>query len=98
MTWFVAHGLQIDHLPPFRYNLDTPLPHLTREQANRLIRSDLLGLHIHGTWIAPPLELGTKMQFYKDHLMRLTNDGFIMRPDYMDIHMSHAMRIAIGQI
>lgn len=98
LTWFVTHGLQIDHLPPFRYNLDTPLPRLTREQANRLIRSNLLGLHIHGTWIAPSLELGTKMQFYRDHLMRLTNDGFIMRPNYMDIHMSHAMRIAINQI
>ena len=88
LTWFEAHGLQIDHFPPFRYNLDAPLSRLTGEQANRLIRLYLLGLHIHGTWIAPSLELGTKMKFYRDHLLRLTDDDFIRSPDYMDIHVT----------
>ena len=98
LAWFEAHGLQIDHLPPFWYNLDAPLSCITRKQANRLIRLDLLGLQIHDTWITPSLELGTKMKFYRDHLLRLIDDGFIWRADYMDIHMSHAMRIAIDQI
>ena len=30
--------------------------------------------------------------------MRITEDGFIQRPSYLDTYMSHIMRIAIGQL
>jgi len=43
-------------------------------------------------------ELGTKMAFYREHLLQLTEDGFVTRPSYMDTHLSHALRCAIGQI
>ena len=55
------------------------------------------------TWIEPSQELGTKSAFYREHLLQLTADGFIIRPSYMDTHLSHGLRCvglrcAIGQI
>ena len=46
----------------------------------------------------PIQELGTKMAFYREHLLQLTGDGFVIRPSYMDTHLSHGLRCAIGQI
>lgn len=39
-----------------------------------------------------------KMAFYREHLLQLTGDGFVIRPSYMDTHLSHGLRCAIGQI
>lgn len=50
------------------------------------------------TWIQPAHELGTKMAFYREHLLQLTEDGFVIRPSYMDTHLSHGIRCALGQI
>ena len=38
------------------------------------------------------------MAFYKEHLLQLSGDGFVIRPSYMDSHLSHGLRCAIGQI
>ena len=38
------------------------------------------------------------MAFYREHLLQLTGDGFVIRPNYMDTQMSHGLRCAIGQI
>ncbi|KAH7292489.1 hypothetical protein KP509_29G071000 [Ceratopteris richardii] len=38
------------------------------------------------------------MAFYREHLLILTTDGFVTRPSYMDTHLSHALRCAIGQL
>ena len=50
------------------------------------------------TWIEPIQELGTRMAFYREHLLQLTGDGFVIRPSYMDTHLSHGLRCAIDQI
>eukprot|EP00250_Pteridium_aquilinum_P019422 c24426_g1_i1 orf=1306-2640(+) len=97
-SWFELHGFSIDRLPPFQYSLEAPLLSLTRPEISRIIRQDLIQLDTRRTWIDPPQELGTKMAFYRDHLLRTTEDGFIVRPGYMDTHLSHALRCAIGQI
>ena len=39
----------------------------------------------------PKISLGTKMAHYK-------TDGFIIRPPYMDIHLSYVLHSAIGQL
>ena len=88
----------MDRLPPFQYSLDAPSLSLTRVEITRLIQQDLTQLDTRRTWIEPSHELGTKRAFYREHLLQLTADGFIIRPSYMDTHLSHGLRCTIGQI
>lgn len=89
-SWFQPHGVSMDRLPPFQYSLDAPSLTLTRAEITRLIRQDLIQLDTRRTWIQPMQELGTKMAFYREHLLQLTEDGFVTRPSYMDTHFSCA--------
>ena len=34
----------------------------------------------------------------KTHFLKTSEDGFILRPPYMDIHLSYALRSVIGQL
>ena len=97
-SWFQLHGFSMERLPPFQYSLDAPSLDLTHPEKTRLIRQDLVQLDTRRTWIQPVQELGTKMTFYREHLLQLTEDGFVTRPRYMDTHLSHGIRCAIGQI
>ena len=97
-SWFQRHGFNIDRLPPFQYSLDAPSLPITRTEITRLIRQDLIQLDTKMTWVEPVQELGTKMAFYKEHLLKLSGDGFVIRPSYRDTHLSHSLRCAIGQI
>ena len=38
------------------------------------------------------------MGFYTKHFLQLTEDGFVVRPAYMDTYLSHGIRCAIGQM
>ncbi|RYA67342.1 hypothetical protein DD595_26345, partial [Enterobacter cloacae complex sp. 4DZ3-17B2] len=97
-SWFQAHGFSIDRLPPFQYSLDAPSLTLTQSEITKLIRQDLTQLDTRRTWIQPAQELGTKMADYKENFLQLSEDGFVIRPSYMDTHLSHGLRCAIGQI
>ncbi|MCO5607117.1 hypothetical protein L7F22_061309 [Adiantum nelumboides] len=88
----------MDRLPTFQYSRQAPSMSLTRVEITRLICQDLMQLDTRRTWIEPSQELGTKMAFYREHLLHLTGDGFVIRPSYMATHMSHGLRCAIGQI
>ena len=96
--WIESHGLNIDQLPPFQYSLDAPSLELTKQEINKLIRQDLVQNDTRRTWIDPVQGLGTKRAFYKENFLHLTEDGFIIRPEYMDVHLSFSTRCAIGQI
>ena len=50
------------------------------------------------TLISPKISLGTKMAHYKTHFLLTSGDRFIIRPPYMDIHLSYALRSVIGQL
>ena len=97
-SWFELHGFSMDRLPPFQYSLDAPSLSLTQREITRVIRLDVFQLDTQRTWIQPAQELGTKMAFYREHLLQLTEDGFLTRPAYMDTHLSHGLRCAIGQV
>lgn len=97
-TWLSLHGLDIDRLPPYNYSLDCPTLNFSRSELNRVIRADILRINTERTWIRPSLPLGSRMEFYRSHFLHLTQDGFVTRPQYMDIHLTHSMRAAIGQI
>ena len=90
-SWFQLHGFTIGRLPPFEYSLDAPMLTLTRPEINKIIRQDLTQLETKRTWLNPSLELGTKMAFYKNHFLATTEDGFIVRPRYMDSHLLHGL-------
>ncbi|MCO5577293.1 hypothetical protein L7F22_031120 [Adiantum nelumboides] len=109
--WFQRHGFSMDRLPPFQYSLEAPslpitkaernriisLP-ITKAERNRIIRQDLIQLDTKRTWVESIQELGTKMAFYRGNFLQVSEDGFVTRPSYMDTHLSHGLRCAIGQI
>ena len=95
-TWLAEHGIHIDSLPPFQYDADSPYIRLSTVERNQVLRADLTQLHTREIWT--PVGLPTKMEHYRQHFLRVTEDGFIQRPRYMDVYMSHAMRVAIGQL
>ena len=65
---------------------------------SRIIQLDLLQLHTSRVWIEAH-ELPTKTHFYRDHFLRICEEGFITRPQYLeDRRVSPALRIAIGQM
>ena len=97
-AWLCLHGVDIERLPPFQYSLDAPSLTLSKQEINKLIKQDLTQLDTKRTWMEPIGELGTKKKFYKEHFLLLSNDGFITRAAYMDIHLSYNVRSAIGQI
>ena len=96
--WFQRHGFSMDRLPPFQYSLEAPSLPITKTERNRIIRQDLIQLDIKRTWVEPIQELGTKMAFYRGNFLQVSEDGFVTRPSYMDTHLSHGLRCAIGQI
>ncbi|MCO5569025.1 hypothetical protein L7F22_022731 [Adiantum nelumboides] len=96
--WFSTHGLDIQQLPPFQYDPDSPLIRLSHEERNRVLRQDLWHLYIKETRIIPRQPLPPKMQYYRDRFMTILEDGFIQRPRYMDVYMAHSARVAIGQL
>ena len=69
-----------------------------RKRENRIIRQDLIQLDTKRTWVEPIQELGTKMAFYRGNFLQVSEDGFVTRPSYMDTHLSHGLRCAIGKI
>ena len=71
---------------------------LSKQEINKLVKQDLVQLDTKRTWTNPVGELGTKKKFYKEHFLLVSDDGFITRAAYMDIHLSYNVRSAIGQI
>ncbi|MCO5582026.1 hypothetical protein L7F22_035916 [Adiantum nelumboides] len=96
--WFNTHGIDVDRLPPFQYDPDSLIIHLSHRERNRVLRQDLWQLYIRETWITPRQPLPPKMLYYRDHFMTILEDGFIQRPRYMDTYMSHSAGVAIGQL
>ena len=96
--WFSEYRLDIEHLPPFQYDPDSPYTRLSHSERNRVLRQDLWQLYTRETWITPSQPLPPKMLYYRDQFMSTSGDGFIQRPRYMDVHMSHSARVAIGQL
>lgn len=97
--WMTSLGLDMDRLPPFRYSLDDPRLcwEMTRHEISQVIRADLLQLHTYRTWIYPT-RLPTKMATYRDHFLRISDDGLITSPGYTGTHLSHSLRISLGQL
>ena len=97
-SWLQSHGIDIERLPPFQYSLDAPSLSLTKSEITLLIKQNLIQLDTRRTWTQPAQELGTKMGFYRKYFLQLTKDGFVVRPAYMDTHLSHGIRCDIGQM
>ena len=42
--------------------------------------------------------LGTKMAHYKENFLQVLDDGFVIRPKYLDTHLSYGVRCVIIQM
>ena len=70
---------------------------MTKVAKNRLIQSDIINLENNIKWINPKISLGMKIAYYKTHFLHTLEYGFIIRPPYMDTHLSYALRSVIGR-
>ena len=77
-AWLGAHGLDLENLPPFQYDRDSPYSHLSRSERNLVLRRDLWQLHIRRVWRSP--DLGTKMSDYREQF--LTDESTTPRQTY----------------
>ena len=85
-------------LTPFQNTLGCPHLNMTKMEKNRMIQTNIIKLENKITWISPKISLGRKMTHNKAHSLHTSEDGFIIRPSYMDIHISYVLHIVIGKL
>ena len=90
-----SHGISINALPPFQYSLDCPHLNMTKDENNRVIRTDLLNWITEKHGLAPQ-SLGSKMAVKEAHFLQPFEDGFIVRSSYIDIYLLHALCCVVG--
>ncbi|MCO5549974.1 hypothetical protein L7F22_003451 [Adiantum nelumboides] len=78
--WLQTYKYSVDRLPPSQYDPDAPRQALSHTERNTVIRYELIQRHIEQTWLTPSRPLATKMAYYREHFLMLTEDGFIQRP------------------
>ena len=69
-----------------QYSLACPHLDMTKAEKNRVIRTDIIKLDNGRTWITPTTSLVKKMAHHKAHVLHTSDDEFIIRPSYLDIH------------
>ena len=69
---------------------------MTKVEKNRVIWTDIIKLGNERTQISPKTALGRKMDQYKALLLRMSQDGLIVRTSHMDIHLHHPLHCVMG--
>ena len=64
---------------------------MTKLEKNQVIRSDIIKLDNEKTWINPTTSLDRKMALF--HMLQ---DGFIIRPSYVNRYQSHVIHSVIN--
>ena len=97
-SWLSRLGINIDRLPPFQYSLGAPSSYTspTEQEVNQIIREDLLQLHTFRTWLLPR-KLLVKLDFYYQHYLHISQEGFITPQGYTQVHLPRALRISLCQ-
>ena len=98
ISFLEEYGLDINKLPPLKYNKHGVRTLISHEAQNKVIRQEIWKIYIRHIWIQPREPLSPKMLYYKEHFMHFNDLGFIERPRYLDIFLPHALRIVIGQL
>ena len=88
--WLDSHGISIKSLSPFQYNLDCPILNMMKAEKKRVIWAHIMKLDNGRTWINPTTSLDSKMAHKNTNSLYTSEDGFILGPPYMDIHLPHA--------
>ena len=70
---------------------------LTKVEKDRVIWTGIINLEHKITRINPKISLGMRWPT-KRHFLHTSEDGFIIWPPYLDIHLSYALRSVIGQL
>ncbi|KAH7281279.1 hypothetical protein KP509_36G038900 [Ceratopteris richardii] len=96
--WLALHGFDIDRLPPVQYDSQAPTYSLSHRERNRIIPQEIWHTYIQRTWMNPGRTLTPKMLHYREHFLRISDQGFIETPRYMQTYLSHHLRVIIGQL
>ena len=91
VSWLLANNLDINNLPPLRYNNKTDKTLISHEDQNRIIHQEIWQIYTQHKWINPLERLPSKMLCYKEHLMHFSRLGFIAQPKYLDTFLPNAI-------
>ena len=98
VSWLLANDIDINNLPPLKYNHGIDQTPISHEDRNKVIRQEIWQIYTRYKWITPREPLPSKMSYYKEHFLHFSKLGFITRPSYLDTFLSNALRVAIGQL
>ena len=84
VCWLFANGLDINNLPPLRYNHETDTILISHENHNNVIHQEVWQIFPRHKWMNPLEALPSKSLYYKEHFMYFSKLGFIIEPKYLD--------------
>ena len=79
-------------LSPFKYSFDCLHPKKTKDEKDRVIQTVIIIMDNGRTWIKLSTSLNRKMTHYRPHS---SDDGFIIRPSYIDIYIYYCMHFVL---
>ena len=79
VSWLFVNGLNINNLPPHRYNHKIDRTLTSRKDCNKVIHQEIRQIYIRHKWINPLEPLPPKMLYFKEHFMPFPKWGLIIR-------------------
>jgi hypothetical protein len=70
---------------------------MSKVEKNKVIWAEIVQLNNEGTWISPTISLRRKITQYKALFIGMSKNMIIIRPSYMDTHLSHALQTVMRQ-
>ena len=85
-----SHLTNINALPLLQYSLNCPHLAMNKVEKNGKIKAYLMKLDRERTYkISLTTSFNRKMTHYKALFSHMSQNGIIIRPSYMDTHISH---------
>ena len=96
VRWLFANDLEVNNLPSLGYHHQTDKTLISHGYHNKVIHQEIWQIYtiIDGSTESLP----SKVFYYKEHFVHFFDLGFIIRPQYLHMFLSHALRVAIGQL
>ena len=68
VSWLLANDIDINNLPPLKYNHGIDETLMSYEDRNKMIRQEIWQIYTRFKWITPREPLPSKMLYYKELL------------------------------
>ena len=72
VRWLLANDIDINNLPPLKYNHGTGQTLISHEDRNKVIRQEIWQIYTQYKWITPREPLPSKMLYYKEHFLHFS--------------------------